>query len=46
MEADIIVVGFGAAHMAAAETAHKQGAMIVVSKKAPEGKEGRNTWVA
>ncbi len=46
MEADIVVVGFGAAGVAAAVTAHELGADVLLLEKAPEGKEGGNTRVA
>lgn len=46
IEADIVVVGFGAAGMAAAVTAHDLGADVVILEKAPEGQEGGNTRVA
>ena len=36
-EADVIVVGFGAAGMAASVTAHDLGAKVVILEKAPEG---------
>jgi succinate dehydrogenase/fumarate reductase flavoprotein subunit len=45
-EADVVVVGFGAAGMAAAVTAHDLGAEVLLLEKAPEGKEGGNTRVA
>src|SRR6185437_10027048 len=46
VEADVVVVGFGAAGMAAAVTAHDLGARVVLLEKAPEGQEGGNTRVA
>ena len=46
LEADVVVVGFGAAGMAAAVTAHELGAKVVILEKAPEGQEGGNTRVA
>jgi len=46
VEADVIVVGFGAAGMAAAVTAHELGAKVLILEKAPEGQEGGNTRVA
>jgi succinate dehydrogenase/fumarate reductase flavoprotein subunit len=46
IEADVVVVGFGAAGMAAAVTAHDLGARVVILEKAPEGQEGGNTRVA
>ena len=46
MEADVVVVGFGAAGMAAAVTAHDLGAKVIILEKAPEGQEGGNTRVA
>src|SRR5207342_995554 len=45
-EADVIIVGFGAAGMAASVTAHDLGAKVVILEKAPEGQEGGNTRVA
>lgn len=45
-EADIVVVGFGAAGMAASVTAHELGASVTILEKAPEGEEGGNTRVA
>src|SRR5579862_2521612 len=45
-EADVVVVGFGAAGFAAAVTAHDLGARVVMLEKAPEGEEGGNTRVA
>ena len=46
MEADVVVVGFGAAGVAAAVTAFELGADTVLLEKAPEGREGGNTKVA
>lgn len=46
IEADVVVVGFGAAGMAAAVTAHELGAKVHLLEKAPEGREGGNTRVA
>src|SRR3954454_19595498 len=46
VEADVVVVGFGAAGFAAAVTAHDLGAEVVILEKAPEGQEGGNTRVA
>ncbi len=46
VEADGVVVGFGAAGMAASVTAHDLGAKVVILEKAPEGQEGGNTRVA
>ena len=46
IEADVVVVGFGAAGMAASVTAHDLGAKVVILEKAPEGQEGGNTRVA
>ena len=45
-EADVVVVGFGAAGFAAAVTAHDLGARVVMLEQAPEGEEGGNTRVA
>ena len=45
-EADVVVVGFGAAGAAAAITAHELGAKVLLLEKAPEGEEGGNTRVA
>jgi succinate dehydrogenase/fumarate reductase flavoprotein subunit len=44
--ADVVVVGFGAAGVAASVTAHDLGAEVVILEKAPEGEEGGNTRVA
>jgi succinate dehydrogenase/fumarate reductase flavoprotein subunit len=46
VEADVVVVGFGAAGVAAAVTAHDLGANVVILEKAPEGEHGGNTRVA
>ena len=46
VEADVVVVGFGAAGFAASVTAHELGATVVILEKAPEGQEGGNTRVA
>jgi succinate dehydrogenase/fumarate reductase flavoprotein subunit len=46
IEADVVVVGFGAAGVATAVTAHDLGAKVVILEKAPEGQEGGNTRVA
>lgn len=46
VEADVVVVGFGAAGMAASVTAYERGASVVLLEKAPEGQEGGNTRVA
>jgi succinate dehydrogenase/fumarate reductase flavoprotein subunit len=46
VEADVVVVGFGAAGVAASVTAHELGAKVVILEKAPEGQEGGNTRVA
>src|SRR5713226_750631 len=46
LEADVVVVGFGAAGVAASVTAHELGAKVVILEKAPEGQEGGNTRVA
>ncbi len=45
-EADVVVVGFGAAGVAAAVTAHDLGDAVLILEKAPEGQEGGNTRVA
>ena len=46
MAADVVVVGFGAAGVAAAVTAFELGAEVLLLEKAPEGQEGGNTRVA
>jgi succinate dehydrogenase/fumarate reductase flavoprotein subunit len=46
IETDVVVVGFGAAGVAASVTAHDLGAQVVILEKAPEGQEGGNTRVA
>jgi succinate dehydrogenase/fumarate reductase flavoprotein subunit len=45
-QADVVVIGFGAADVAAAVTAFELGAKVLILEKAPEGKEGDNTRVA
>jgi succinate dehydrogenase/fumarate reductase flavoprotein subunit len=45
-EADVVVVGFGAAGVAASVTAHDLGANVVILEKAPQGEHGGNTRVA
>lgn len=45
-EADVVVVGFGAAGAATAITACEAGASVLMLEKAPEGEEGGNTRVA
>src|SRR5215469_4238868 len=44
--ADVVVVGFGAAGMAASVTACELGANVLILEKAPEGQHGGNTRVA
>ncbi len=46
VEADVVVVGFGAAGFAASVTAHDLGAKVLILEKAPEGQHGGNTRVA
>jgi len=46
VEADVVVVGLGAAGVAASVTAHDLGVKVVILEKAPEGEEGGNTRVA
>ena len=46
IETDVVVVGFGAAGVAASVTAHDLGANVIILEKAPEGQEGGNTRVA
>jgi succinate dehydrogenase/fumarate reductase flavoprotein subunit len=45
-EADIVVVGYGAAGAATAITAHDAGARVLILEKAPEGEEGGNSRVS
>lgn len=45
-EADVVVVGYGAAGAATAITAHNAGARVLILEKAPEGEEGGNSRVA
>ena len=44
-EADVVVVGFGAAGVATAVTAFELGAEVLILEKAPKGREGGNTKV-
>ena len=46
VEADVVVVGFGAAGFAASVTAHDLGTKVLILEKAPEGQHGGNTRVA
>src|SRR5215471_5061458 len=46
LAADVVVVGFGAAGVAAAVTAFELGAETIILEKAPRGQEGGNTRVA
>jgi hypothetical protein len=46
VEADVVVVRFAAAGVAASVTAHDMGADVVILEKAPEGQERGNTRVA
>ncbi len=46
LEADVVVVGLGAAGFAASVTAYELGADVLILEKAPEGQEGGNTKVA
>jgi succinate dehydrogenase/fumarate reductase flavoprotein subunit len=46
IEADVVIVGLGAAGVAASVTAHDLGAKVVILEKAPEGEHGGNTRVA
>jgi hypothetical protein len=45
-QADVVVVGFGAAGAATAITAYEAGAKVILLDKAPLGHEGGNTRVA
>ena len=45
-QADVVVVGFGAAGAAAAITVNDAGAKVILLEKAPQGHEGGNTRVA
>jgi succinate dehydrogenase/fumarate reductase flavoprotein subunit len=45
-QADVVVVGFGAAGAATAITAHDAGAKVILLEKAPRGHAGGNTRVA
>ncbi len=46
IQADVVVVGYGAAGAATAISAHDLGAKVLILEKAPEGEEGGNTRVA
>jgi succinate dehydrogenase/fumarate reductase flavoprotein subunit len=46
VDADVVVVGLGAAGVAASVAAYEAGARVVILEKAPEGQEGGNTRVA
>ena len=46
VQADVVVVGFGAAGAATSVTAHELGAEVVILERAPEGQDGGNTRVA
>ena len=45
-EADVVIVGFGGAGVAASVTAFDLGADVLIIEKAPEGKHGGNTRIA
>ena len=45
-EADVVVLGLGAAGCAAAIEAHDAGASVIVLEKMPAGREGGNTRVS
>jgi succinate dehydrogenase/fumarate reductase flavoprotein subunit len=45
-EADVVVLGFGAAGCAAAIAAHDAGARVVVLEKMPHGREGGSTRIS
>lgn len=45
-QAEVVVVGFGAAGAATAITACEAGARVILLDKAPQGHEGGNTRVA
>jgi len=45
-EADVVVVGFGGAGIAAAVTAHDLGAQVEILEKAPQAHAGGNTRIA
>lgn len=46
MEADVVIIGYGGAGVAAAVTAHDLGAKVLILEKAPEGHHGGNTRIA
>jgi len=45
-EADVVVIGFGAAGASTAITANNLGARVIILEKAPKGQEGGNSRVA
>merc|ERR1711969_135537 len=45
-EADVVVLGLGAAGCAAAIAAHDSGAQVLVLEKMPEGLDGGNTRIS
>ena len=45
-EADVVMVGYGGAGIAASVTAHALGAEVLVLEKAPEAHAGGNTRIA
>ena len=45
-EADVVIIGYGAAGATAAITAHDAGAKVLILEKAPESEVGGNTRVS